>query len=119
MGRQARQKDGAHFFQRGDRPGEEGTHKSSTPEGEEQMAISMMQTGHLSGWLQGTAAFGGGMGLRRHCRDGDSLLKSNLNVTGFHSALTPESQCSKPSALLAERAGFAVVGVEGAALMHP
>lgn len=84
---------------------------SFTPEGEEQMVISTMQTGHLSGWLQGTAAFGGGTGLSGLY--GDSLYKSNPNVTGFHSALMPESQGCKPSALLAESSSFAAVGVEG------
>lgn len=45
------------------------------------MAISMKQTGHLSGWLQGTAAFGGGMGLSGPY--GDSPYKRSLNATGF------------------------------------
>lgn len=56
-------------------------HKSFTLGGEEQKAISMKQTGHLSGWLQGAAAFGGGMGLSGLY--GDSPYKSSLNVTGF------------------------------------
>lgn len=72
------------------------------------MAISMMQTDHLSGWLQGTAAFGRGMGLSDLY--GDSLYRSNLNVISFYSAFMPKSQCSKPSALLA--ASFVEVGVE-------
>lgn len=71
------------------------------------MAISMMQTDHLSGWLQGTAAFGRGMGLSDLYSD--SLYKSNLNVISFYSALVPESQCSA----LAASASFAEVGVEG------
>ena len=56
-------------------------HKSFTLGGEDQMAITMKQTGHLSGWLQGTAAFEGGMGLSGLYSD--SLYKSSLNVTGF------------------------------------
>lgn len=76
-------------------------HKSSTLGGEEQMAISMKQTGHLSGWLQGTAAFGGGMGPSGLY--GNSLYKSSLNVTGFPFSLNTllgvrdgggESHCS-------------------------
>lgn len=58
-------------------------HRSFTLGGEEQVAINMKQTGHLSGWLQGTAALGGGMGLSGIY--GDSPYKSSLNITGFPS----------------------------------